>query len=105
MLNIEYYADFTETLSDFNPVGVASSNFKVVVYLFINTEPQLPNKDCIIGLQEDLPVEMLFFDGTLEGLSTLVWHLRDNLLMNGFNQRINPDSNKQVLQDFTLPFW
>lgn len=58
-------------MSNFILAGVASNNFKAVLHLCINVEPQFPKKDCILGLQEDLPVKVLFSDEIIRGLTAL----------------------------------
>lgn len=83
-----------KSLAEFVPAGVASNNFKAVLQLFVNMEPQLPNEDCINGLQEDLTVEMLYCDEIIRGPTTLFRLLRDYLVLKGFRYRQHPDTNK-----------
>lgn len=68
-----------KSFSDFNRAGVASNNFKVALHFSVNMEPQLPNEDCIIGLQEELPVKTRFWNELLRGCITLFRLLDDYL--------------------------
>lgn len=53
------------------------TTLKAVLLLYINMEPRLSNEDCIIGSEEDLPVEILFTVEIIERRNTLFWLLHE----------------------------
>lgn len=94
---MQYYASITAINIWFIPVGVASNNFKAVLQLFVNMEPQISKEDCIIGLQEVLPVELLFRDEIVKDPTTLFRLLRDYLFQKRFSYRQKQDTNKLMI--------
>lgn len=85
-----------KTLSEYNPISTSDCQFKSVLALYVNADPQPSNEECIQGLQDDLTVEMLFQEEVLRGPTTLFRLLRDYIVTKGFNYVPCPGSNRII---------
>lgn len=65
-------------LSQFHPVSTAITDFKSVLGLYINTEPQPNNFESISGLKNVLTVKMPWRRELITGPGTLFCIFRDN---------------------------
>lgn len=61
---------------------------KAALSIYVQSGPKRPDEDCISGLQEDLPVELLFQEEVLQEPTTKFPILQDNLVLKGFNFEI-----------------
>ena len=72
-----------ETLSKYNPKSEIQGDFEAALSLFIERQPQPSKEDCINGLRDDLPVELLYSIDALKGPTTFYGIIRDYLSLNG----------------------
>lgn len=68
-----------------------------MLHLLINRDQQLPDDECITGLQKNLTVEFVFSNDIIRVHSTFLHILRDYLFLEGFMYQHYPHSNKVVI--------
>lgn len=87
---------FRQTLNDFKPNGIATTDFNAALASFLMMEQQLPNNECIVGFQEDLIVEAIFCDEIINGPITLPRMLCDYISLKEFDYRPQPNTTKFI---------
>lgn len=73
-----------KTLSEFKPAIAASKNFKAVLNLYINCDPQQYEVEIFESLQVDLSVKLFYCNDQIHGPNTLFCVLRDYLVLERF---------------------
>lgn len=85
-----------KTLNDLIPPNEANAGFKAALEFIIHEEPQRSDENCIERLQEDLNVNLLYFDRNISGPTPSVRGFRDYLSGKGFHCPQHPSSIKLV---------
>jgi hypothetical protein len=78
----------------FEPVTTIQIEIKSAMAVFINAEPQLSDDDCIAGIREDLPPNVLYASDALQGPSTLHRLIRQYLQLKGAVYTQHPENNR-----------
>lgn len=84
------------SLQDYHPVSQQLAEFKAALEFYVNRDPQLSNKECIEGLQEDLPVELLYSEDVIRAPTILFRLLRDYIVLKGFEYTQHPANNRII---------
>jgi hypothetical protein len=78
----------------FEPVTKIQIEIKSAMAVFINAEPQLGDDDCIAGIREDIPPNVLYASDALQGPSTLHRLIRQYLQLKGAVYTQHPENNR-----------
>jgi hypothetical protein len=63
----------------YNPATTEQSEIKAVLAVYINTEPEISDSECLDGLRDDLPTSLLYSRKAFSG-ATILHHLLRNYL-------------------------
>lgn len=80
-------------LLDYNLGKVSVSYFKAALKIYIHADPRLSDEECILRLQLNLPVEILFQKDLLQRPSTLFCVPQEYLLFKRFNYKMTLETN------------
>lgn len=78
----------------FKPVATVQQEFKALLEVHINAEPQRPNAKTNKDLREDLSVDLHYSEENIKGGVVLFLLLRDYLVLKGFKYVPDPENNK-----------
>jgi hypothetical protein len=89
-------ASIRSQLAAYEPATNVQIGIKSALAMFVNAEPQLENDECISGIREDLPPNVLYSPDALQGPATLHRLLRHYLQLKNAVYTQHPENNRII---------
>lgn len=81
-------------LHEFNPTGSHDINVKAALQFWVNSDPLTSTGECILGLNENGSVEIVFHNDFVHGPTTLYHLVRNYLVLKGFVYEMQAGTNR-----------